>query len=70
MTAPEADCPICGMKAERLISAGAGFIFKGSGFYITDHRSTEYKRKANQDRKPSPKTGNDKKPSAAKANSK
>jgi putative FmdB family regulatory protein len=30
-------CPICGGKAERLISGGSGLIFKGSGFYITDY---------------------------------
>ena len=31
-------CIICGGKAERLISAGTGFIFKGSGFYSTDYK--------------------------------
>jgi putative FmdB family regulatory protein len=30
-------CPQCGGKAKRLISEGAGLIFKGSGFYITDY---------------------------------
>jgi putative FmdB family regulatory protein len=30
-------CPVCGGKAERLISGGSGLIFKGSGFYITDY---------------------------------
>ncbi len=34
---PAAKCPTCGMKAERRISGGAGFVFKGSGFYITDY---------------------------------
>ena len=30
-------CPICGKKkVRRLISAGGGLLFKGSGFYITD----------------------------------
>ena len=34
---PIKKCPKCGKsKAKRLISGGAGFIFKGSGFYITD----------------------------------
>ena len=51
MTAPDTNCPICGKKAKRLISAGSGFLFKGSGFYETDHRSNEYKRKAEQERK-------------------
>jgi putative FmdB family regulatory protein len=40
-------CPHCGKaKAKRLISAGAGLIFKGSGFYITDYRDAGYKDKA------------------------
>ncbi|RMH69400.1 MAG: zinc ribbon domain-containing protein [Gemmatimonadetes bacterium] len=39
---------LCGKngKVERLISPGAGFIFKGSGFYITDYRSKDYQQKA------------------------
>lgn len=30
-------CPECGRVARRLISGGAGLVFKGSGFYITDY---------------------------------
>jgi putative FmdB family regulatory protein len=30
-------CPVCGKIAERLLSAGGGLVFKGSGFYITDY---------------------------------
>lgn len=30
-------CPSCGKIAERQLSAGAGLLFKGSGFYITDY---------------------------------
>lgn len=43
---PGADCPECGEPAERKISGGAGFLFKGDGFYITDYRSDDYKKKA------------------------
>ena len=43
---PGAKCPECGRPAERQISAGAGFLFKGEGFYITDYRSQDYKKKA------------------------
>jgi putative FmdB family regulatory protein len=30
-------CPTCGKMAQRQVSAGAGLVFKGSGFYITDY---------------------------------
>src|SRR5678816_4764942 len=44
---PIRKCPKCGKnKVRRLISTGAGLIFKGSGFYITDYRSESYKEKA------------------------
>jgi putative FmdB family regulatory protein len=36
-------------KVKKKISAGAGLIFKGSGFYITDYRSDKYKEAAKQD---------------------
>ncbi|MGH7443971.1 MAG: FmdB family zinc ribbon protein [Longimicrobiales bacterium] len=42
-------CPQCGGPAERLLSAGAGLLFKGSGFYITDYRSDSYKKAAAKD---------------------
>ena len=67
-------CPkeLCGMKkwgkgkVKRAIVAGAGLIFKGSGFYITDYRSENYKAGAKKespssDSKPAGET----KPSAA-----
>lgn len=42
---PVKKCPQCGkQKAERLISAGAGIIFKGSGFYETDYKRAGEKR--------------------------
>jgi putative FmdB family regulatory protein len=34
---PRAKCPVCGRNAVRQISGGAGLIFKGKGFYITDY---------------------------------
>lgn len=51
---PFETCPenTCGMsewghgKVRRLIGTGAGLIFKGSGFYITDYRSEGYKKAA------------------------
>jgi putative FmdB family regulatory protein len=32
-----AKCPVCGKPATRVISGGAGLVFRGSGFYITDY---------------------------------
>lgn len=46
---PGAPCPECGEEAQRQISAGAGFLFKGDGFYITDSRSADYKKKASSE---------------------
>jgi putative FmdB family regulatory protein len=47
---PVAKCPECGAKASRQISGGAGFLFKGDGFYITDYRSDDYRKKASADK--------------------
>ena len=35
-------CPKCRCKVRRLLGTGAGIIFKGSGFYQTDYRSSDY----------------------------
>ena len=45
------DCPVaeCAGPVKRKISMGSGFIFKGSGFYITDYRSDSYKAAAKKD---------------------
>jgi putative FmdB family regulatory protein len=49
-------CPTCGREAQRLISGGAGFAFKGSGFYITDYgkdgKKSERERAAKKESKP------------------
>jgi len=36
-------------KVKRQLGSGAGMIFKGSGFYITDYRSEGYKQAAKKD---------------------
>lgn len=48
---PLTKCPTkgCRGKIKRLIGTGAGLIFKGSGFYITDYRSEGYKQAAKKD---------------------
>jgi len=46
---PLSRCPKCKGKVQRKIGSGAGLIFKGSGFYITDYRSDSYKQAAKSD---------------------
>jgi putative FmdB family regulatory protein len=49
---PIRKCPSCGkLTVHRLIGAGAGIIFKGSGFYETDYRSDSYKKAAESETK-------------------
>jgi putative FmdB family regulatory protein len=45
------DCPVenCEGPVKRKIGRGSGFIFKGTGFYITDYRSDSYKAAAKAD---------------------
>lgn len=51
---PTKKCPKCKKaKAERIISAGGGILFKGTGFYQTDYRSESYKKGADAARKAS-----------------
>ena len=47
---PIAVCPECEGKVRRLIGTGAGILFKGSGFYQTDYRSSDYKKAASADK--------------------
>ena len=55
---PLKNCPKCNNKIKRKIGTGAGLVFKGSGFYITD-----YKNNKNTDQKKSPPPTKEKKPS-------
>ncbi len=48
---PVKRCPECRHKVKKLLSGGAGIIFKGSGFYQTDYRSSEYKKQAKEESK-------------------
>lgn len=49
---PKRTCPKCKGKVRRLLGTGAGLLFKGSGFYITDYRSDGYKKDAKADTTP------------------
>jgi len=43
-------CPRCRGRADRVPAGGAGLLFKGSGFYITDYRSSAYREKARSEK--------------------
>ncbi len=48
---PIKKCPRCkSTKVRRLFSAGGGIIFKGSGFYSTDYRSENYKKREKEEK--------------------
>jgi predicted nucleic acid-binding Zn ribbon protein len=56
-------CPKCSRnKLKRLIGAGAGVIFKGSGFYATDYRSEGYKKDKESEKKTTAKDAAKKEP--------
>ena len=69
-------CPeeLCAQKrwgkgtVKRAISAGAGLIFKGSGFYITDYRSEKYKEAARKEAAPAGASGATGKPAPSGEN--
>lgn len=53
MDKPLRTCPRCKGEVKRLISGGGGLLFKGSGFYITDHRSESYKKREKEEKRTS-----------------
>ena len=70
---PIKKCPKCGKNsARRKIGGGAGLLFKGSGFYITDYRSDGYKKAAKSDSGPASSTPakTESKPAATKSEAK
>ncbi len=61
-------CPECRSGAQRVPAGGAGLLFKGSGFYITDYRSKSYADAAKSDKSASSgESGGGDKPAAAPA---
>ncbi|MGF1655742.1 MAG: FmdB family zinc ribbon protein [Verrucomicrobiales bacterium] len=52
-------------EIKRLLGAGAGLIFKGSGFYITDYRSSSYKESAKKEQSSTSSTGSSEKSSSS-----
>lgn len=62
-----AKCPKCSTKAERQLSGGAGLVFKGSGFYLTDYgRGGQSKPKSDSGDSGSASTSSTDKPAADK----
>ncbi len=43
-------CPECKGRVQRIVSGGAGFLLKGSGFYTTDYRPDSYKKAAEKEK--------------------
>lgn len=64
--ATRAKCPECGARGERLISGGAGLIFKGSGFYTTDYKKAGEKGEKGEEKKPAEAKGEKKSESKEK----
>ena len=49
---PVSKCPECKATVSRIIGLGGGVIFKGPGFYTTEYRSEEYKKREREDKQP------------------
>ena len=69
---PKRKCPSCGAPRglKRRIGTGAGIIFRGSGFYITDYRSDSYKKQAKKEMESSGASGSSGKNGGSKGSSK
>jgi predicted nucleic acid-binding Zn ribbon protein len=60
--APLVHCPNCNMDSlVRVMGGGAGLIFKGSGFYLTDYKKGPSPGGGEKEKKPDEKKSNDKK---------
>lgn len=61
---PIIKCPKCGGEVIKQIGAGAGTIFKGSGFYHTDYKNAPAKSKKPETKAPAPVKPESKDPSS------
>jgi putative FmdB family regulatory protein len=63
MSGPKrARCPKCGKMGTRIISGGAGLVFKGTGFYITDYKRAGEKKESGEAKESKPEPKPDSKP--------
>ena len=61
---PKLSCPACGAtETQKQLGSGAGIVFKGSGFYVTDYKN---KSQSSAEPKAKPKTENKTSTSGAK----
>ncbi len=65
--APLTRCPECGKKSLRKVYTPVGIVFKGSGFYATDHRSPSGSRSGSAHEEKS--TSGDSKPASSESGS-
>lgn len=47
---PLTECPETGQKVRRVISGGAGVVYKGDGWYVTDYKDNDRKEKARKEK--------------------
>ena len=59
-----AECPLCNAAGVKVITGGAGLVFKGSGFYITDYKRAGEKKRESGD-SPKKAKGDEKKASGS-----
>lgn len=61
-------CPTTGQKVKRVITGGGGVVYKGDGWYVTDYKDNDRKKKANAEKektKPAAKKTSDAEKSSA-----
>jgi putative FmdB family regulatory protein len=56
----ERTCPVCGAVALRRVSGGAGLVFKGSGFYLTDYGKNAHRTSGPESKGPESNAGESK----------
>ena len=66
---PLTECPVCGGPVRRVVGS-VGIVFKGSGFYVTDNRSTNGKGRVKTSEKSGSAADKEDKPAKSEKSSK